>query len=33
MVNLIEVLEGIGILVFGMWICMSLSIWSGFGIN
>ena len=32
-VNFIEVLEDIGILVFWMWICMSLSIWNGFGIS
>ena len=30
MVNFIEVLEGIGVLVGEMWICMSMSIWNGF---
>ena len=33
MVNFIEVLEGFGCLVFGMSMCMSMSIWNGFGIN
>jgi len=33
MVNFIEVLEDIGILVFRMSFCLSLSIWNGFGIN
>ena len=31
--NFIEVLDGIGWLVYGMWICMSMSICNGFGIN
>ena len=33
MVNFIEVLEDIGILVFGMSVFLSLSIWNGFGIS
>ena len=33
MVNFIEVLEDIGILVDGVSVCLSLSIWNGFGIN
>ena len=33
MVNFIEVLEDIGILVLGMSVCLSMTIWNGFGIN
>ena len=33
MVNFIEVLEDIGILVFGMFVCLSMSIWNGSGIS
>ncbi len=30
MVNFFEVLDGIGILVFGMFVCLCMSIWNGF---
>ena len=33
MVNFIEVLEGIGFWFMECGFCMSMSIWSGFGIN
>ena len=33
MVNFIEVLEDIGILDFGMSVCLFMPIWNGFGIN